>query len=424
MTSPSANRPENGSVSFRSYLFPILFITSLFYLNFIARIISAPLLPTIEADLAISHAQAGSLFLIISSGYFITLLGSGFISSRISHRKTIALSAVVLGLALIATSFSSSLWAVRAGLLLTGMASGFYLPSGLATLTSLVHPSAWGKAIAIHELAPNLSFITAPLIAEVLLLFLPWRGIFLLIGLFSLCAGCAFIRFGRGGNFQGQAPGFSSMIILLREPSFWIMLILFSLGIGVTLGIYTMLPLYLVTEHGIDRSLANTVVSLSRISCIVMAFAGGWASDRFGAKRSIGVILLLSGVMTVLLGNTTGSFIIAAVFLQPLIAACFFPPGIAALSSIGPPAVRNVTISLTIPFAFVIGSGVIPAGIGLVGDAGSFGLGITIVGILTIFGAILSHFLCLGDMRATDAVTDDPVCNPSSERLPEVTTTN
>ncbi len=386
-------KPAPDTPPFRTFIFPILFITSLFFLNFIARIIPAPLLPVIEADLGIGHAQAGSMFLIISCGYFITVLGSGFLSSRISHRNTIVVSAMTLGLALIATSLSTNLWAIRLGLLLTGLASGLYLPSGLSTVTSLVPSRDWGKAIAIHELAPNTSFIAAPLLAELLLVILPWRGVFFLIGLFSLIMGCAYLRFGKDGAFRGQAPSFAALGILMRDPSFWIVFILFSLGISVTLGIYAMLPLYLVSEHGIDRSLANTYVSLSRVACVAMAFVGGWANDRFGPKRSLGVICALSGFIVVFLGNATGTGIIIAVFLQPLIAACFFPPAIAAVSSIGPAQVRNVSISLTIPFAFIIGAGLIPTGIGFIGESGSFGLGISLVGVLTLFGAVLSQFL-------------------------------
>ncbi|HQQ15302.1 MAG TPA: MFS transporter [Deltaproteobacteria bacterium] len=384
---------NNGSAPFRSFIFPILFITSLFFLNFIARIIPAPLMPTIEVDLGIGHAQAGSMFLIISSGYFASILGSGFLSARISHRNTIVVSAVSLGLALIATSFSTNLWAIRSGLLLIGLTSGIYLPSGLSTVTSLVSPRDWGKAISIHELAPNTSFVAAPLLAELLLIVLPWRGVFFLIGLLSLVMGCAFFRFGKGGAFRGQAPSFAALGIIMRDPSFWIMLVLFCLGISVTLGIYTMLPLYLVNEHDISRSLANTYVSLSRVSCIAMVFVGGWANDRFGPKRSLGVILALSGLVTVLLGNISGTGIVIAVFLQPLVAAGFFPPAVAAISSIGPAHMRGVSISLTIPFAFLIGAGLIPTGIGFVGESGSFGLGICIVGVLTLLGAILSQLL-------------------------------
>lgn len=388
-----AHTPSDGDLPFRSFVLPILFLSSLFLLTFIARIIPAPLMPSIEADLGISHAQAGSMFLIISFGYFVAILGSGFVSARISHRNTIAFSAVSVGLALVITAFSTNLWAIRLGLLLIGLASGLYLPSGLSTVTSLVSPRDWGKAISIHELAPNASLVAAPLLAELLLLVLPWRGVFLLIGLVSLALGCAFFRFGRGGDFPGQAPSFAALGILMRESSFWIMLILYCLGIGVALGVYTMLPLYLVSEHDIGRSLANTYVSLSRVSCIPMVFVGGWANDRFGPKRSLGVILGLSGLLLVLLGSVGGSGIILVVFLQPLVAACFFPPAVAVVSSIGPRHIRNVSISLTIPLAFLVGGGLIPTVIGYVGEAGSFGLGISMVGVLTLLGAVLSQFL-------------------------------
>ena len=70
--------PEEKSDRFRNYLGPLLILTSIFFVNFISRIIPAPLMPKIETDLNISHAQAGSFFLLISIGYFVTLIGSGF----------------------------------------------------------------------------------------------------------------------------------------------------------------------------------------------------------------------------------------------------------------------------------------------------------------------------------------------------------
>jgi NNP family nitrate/nitrite transporter-like MFS transporter len=61
----------------------------------------------------LNHGDAGSLFLFLSLGYFIALLGSGHISSRISHKKTIAVSAIAVGIALSAVSLSKSLFALR-----------------------------------------------------------------------------------------------------------------------------------------------------------------------------------------------------------------------------------------------------------------------------------------------------------------------
>ena len=97
------------------------------------------------------------------------LLGSSFVSSRLGHRKTIILSTVALGVALLFIGLSRQLWMVRSGFFARGMAAGLHLPSGISTLTELVNPRHWGKAISIHELAPNSSFVAAPLLAEVLL---------------------------------------------------------------------------------------------------------------------------------------------------------------------------------------------------------------------------------------------------------------
>ena len=46
---------------------------------------------------------------------------------------------------------------------------------------------------------------------------------------------------------------------LVRTPAFWIMLVLFGLGVSSTVGIYAMLPLYLVVERGMAPSWARNV---------------------------------------------------------------------------------------------------------------------------------------------------------------------
>ena len=95
----TGGQQTNLHTNFGAGMIPLLLLTSIFFVNFLARIVLAPLMPGIESDLEISHAEAGSLFLVISLGYFVSLLGSGFISSRLTHKRTIILSAMVLGLA-------------------------------------------------------------------------------------------------------------------------------------------------------------------------------------------------------------------------------------------------------------------------------------------------------------------------------------
>lgn len=378
---------------FKTHLFSILFLTSIFFLNFLSRIILAPLLPTIEENLGISHGEAGSLFLLISFGYFGALLASGFVSSRILHRRTIAVSALSLGIALNLTAFSHGLLGMRTGLILLGMAAGLYLPSGIASITHLVDARNWGKALAIHEVAPNLAFVAAPLVAEFLLGWISWRGILVVLGSLTIAASMVFSRFGRGGDFPGSAPGFSACKTLFRLPAFWIMTVLFMLGISSTLGLYTMLPLFLVTEHGMDRSLANELIGLSRVLSIAMALVAGVVNDRLGPKFTLMAVFILTGTMTILLGLAPGSRVILLVFIQPLVAVSFFPPAFALLSTVGPPEVRNISVSLAVPMGFMVGGGVMPLFIGFMGDQGQFAGGIVAVGALISAGALLAAIL-------------------------------
>ncbi len=377
----------------RSQLPVLLFLALLFFINFTARIIFSPLMSTIEADLSLTHSDAGLLFLLISFGYFMGMMGSGFLSAAVTHKKTISLSAIAVGLTLLPISFSSNKWILLIGLFVLGLSAGLYLPSGLATLTSIINPRQWGKAIAVHEMAPNLGFVAAPLLAEMFMLWYSWRIILLVLGVTSLLMGLANARFGKRGELRGQPPKFGAIQTLVKKRSFLIMLLLFCAGIGGFLGIYTMLPLYLVTEHGMDREMANTLVAISRIPGLAIVFIAGWATDRFGPKRTLVWIFMLTGILTMALGFAKGFWISVFVFIQPMIAVCFPPAALVALSLIGPHETRNIAVSITIPFAFIIGGGMLPILIGILGDAGAFGLGIVMVGGLILLTSILPRYL-------------------------------
>jgi NNP family nitrate/nitrite transporter-like MFS transporter len=333
------------------------------------------------------------MFLMIALGYFTTMMASGFVSSRLDQRRTIVVSALSLSAALLLTGFAGGLWSLRGAFILVGLAAGLYLPSGIATITSLAPQKSWGKALAIHEMAPNLAFLMAPVIAEVLIHWLSWRRIEMLLGLLTLTAALAFARFGKGGRFKGRAPNPEVIRMLIRQRNFWIMMGLFSLGVSGTMGVYNMMTLYLVQESELTRSGANALLSASRISGLFMAFAAGWAADRLGPKRALKVILSCSGAATLSLGFLTGLGLMVAVFLQAALAAAYFPAGFSALGRIGRPEERSVVVSLAVPLAYVMGGGVLPTVIGVMGEHVSFAAGMTLAGVVILSGPVLVRFL-------------------------------
>ncbi|HDS17034.1 MAG TPA: MFS transporter [Proteobacteria bacterium] len=398
---PSTERAKiylamNNPESFISRLPWVLLLSSVFLLNFLARILFSPLLPAIETEFNIGHAAAASLFVYLSGGYFAALLGSGFLSARIPHRLILSGSAVGVGVILLLGASSQSLAYLRLTALCLGLVCGPYLPSAIATLTDTVPHQHWGKALAIHELAPNLAFTMAPVITACLLSQVSWRWVLVGPGMISILMGILFLRFGSGGQFCGQPPRFAICRSLFAVPTFWIIVLLFTLGISATMGLFNILPAYLVSHFGMSTTSANTLASLSRVLTLVTVFFGGWATDHLGPRRTLIVVLGITGMLTAALGLVPVSALVMAktlVFLQPLLAVVFFPAGFAIIAGVAPAENRNLAVSLVVALAFLLGGGFAPYVVGICGDAGHFSWGIFLLGCLVFSGALVAPFL-------------------------------
>jgi len=374
---------------------PVIFVTAIFYLNFTSRVILAPLLPVIEKDLGIGHGEAGSLFLYIACGSGVGLLGSGFVSSRLTHRTIITLTILLVGITLMAISLSNSLPLMRAGLVFMGIFGGFYVPSAIATLTGLARQEHWGRALAIHELGPNLGFITVPLLAEALLKFFSWRGSLAMIGAASVFMGILFLFLGKGGKHKGEPPRFQFMSKIVRSPSYWVMVSLFTVSIGSSVGIYSMIPLFLVNDLNMDRTWANTLIGSSRVFGIVVLFLSGWITNRFGPKNAMAFFLSTTAVFTLLFGALRGPALTPAImFFQAASVACLFPVGFTVLSLLFPLQLRGVAVSLVMLVAFLLGGGLLPSAIGHWAEAFSFSSAFVLFGVLCL--ALLPIFIRAG----------------------------
>ncbi|MBA3005875.1 MAG: MFS transporter [Proteobacteria bacterium] len=380
--------------TFSKVISSLLFLAGLFFLNFTSRVIFSPLLPIIEGEFGLGHAEAGSFFLLISGGYFFSILSSGFVSARINHKNTIALSTIASGITLIALSYCSTLFWMRIGLFCLGLSAGLYLPSGLASIKRLVEPAYLARGMAVHELAPNLGYIAAPVLADLMIISSSWQQGLMWLGICMAGAGLVYGIAGRGSHERGKSLDILSAQNILSRPEFWLLVLLFSLAICSSLGVYAMLPLFLVSEQGMTPERASHFLAFSRIAALMMPLLAGWYGDRVGNRTIMAFVLLIAGLCTVLLGLVSSfSWLVLLVILQPVFAVCFFPSGFAVLSALGVEGEGALAVSLCIPAAFLLGGGVFPVLIGLIGDHASIGVGFMVAGTAMMAGATLSFFV-------------------------------
>lgn len=373
----------------------LLFLTILFFLNFVARILFSPLLPLISREFNLEHAAAGSLFFLISSGYAFSILMSGQVSSRLNHKRTIVLSVLGSGLMLLVLSQACSFFWLQIGLFFLGAAAGLYLPSGLASVARLVGPSHLAKGMAIHELAPNLAFIAAPLLIEWVLRVGSWRQGLLGMGLLLIVTAVGYWLGGTGNTEYGTSLTLKRIGTIAAAPGFWVMVLLFSLAICSSFGIYAMLPLFLVADRGMNTEEASHILAISRVAALVMPLLGGWLGDRVGNRRIMTGSLWSAGLLTICTGFVPDFWLMTVVVAQAMLSVCFFPSGFAVLSSLEKKGGGSV-VSLCVPVAFVIGGGILPVLIGAVGDRLNLGAGLMVVGLAMLIGGMLSTFVSFG----------------------------
>ena len=368
-------------------LFLLLF-WSLWFLNFSTRTVLSPLLPIFESELHISHALAGSIFLFLAVGYTSSLLASNWFTPRIGFKKSIAAGFLILTGALVALVFTRTYWGLGAVAFVLGFGAGLYLPSALPLLTSTIHPDRWGKAIAFHETAATSSILVIPLLAAAALRFLHWK--WLVAVLSGLCLAATIVFLARSPDLRPKEEEKTPFSRVLRRRDFWIMAILWSFAAAGGLGLYNLMPLFLVNERGLPIDLANSIFGLSRIGGLVVTFLAGFLIDRFGVKRVLLISLLASGfsITGIALAESFPLLVTMLVF-QATSIPVFFPAGLVAVSKLTGFGDRSAFAGATVAVGVVFGLGIAPTLLGTAADLWSFQAGMLVQGLLTMGACFL-----------------------------------
>jgi NNP family nitrate/nitrite transporter-like MFS transporter len=374
----------------RGLLF-LLFLWFIWFVNFSIRIVFAPILPLVEDEFLVNHAQASSIFIFLSTGYGVAVIFSGFFSGRFGYKKSIILSLLLLSLIAFLIPFVHKFFMLYLFAFVLGFSVGFYLPSAIPLITEYYSEKDWGKAIAVHDTGASSAIFATPFVALFLLHFFPWRGIFVVFG--CIYVACSIVFCFVSTEVKITNPTKAVFNDLIKIKSLWLMAIIWVFGAGANLGIYSIVPLYLTKELQLNIDYANTILGVSRLGAVGVAIACGFLIDRFNLRKVMFLVMIITGIFTVFMGLVSVRYIGIVLFLQAFFVTAFFPVGLVAIAKTFSREMRSLATGIILALAIAFGGGIMPYLLGVSGDLYSFRLGIVILGIFVALSSTLIFHL-------------------------------
>lgn len=370
----------------------LLLFWGLWYFNFSSRTVLAPVLPLIEDALGINHAMAGSFFFAFYVGNTIALIGSGLTSLRVGYKKSLLLSFLIMVVCYPALSMVNSYHLFLAATFFMGISAGFYVPNAIPLITAAFPKAHWGKAISVHETAAGFSILSMPFLIVFLLRFVHWRSVFWILA--AACLVMIFFLMAFSPDPRPRREQKDRLSVVLRRKEFWIIGALWvSCGIA-SIGIYNIVPLFLVKERSIAMDVANTVFGFSRAGGFIGMILIGFILDRFNIKKLLYVVTAAAGLTTMGLALSQSYWLLVAMlFLQATFSVVFFPIGLMAIAKITSQSERSLFTGVLMSFSSIVGPGLSPILLGAVADVWSFQLGIMIAGILICLSCLTYRHL-------------------------------
>jgi NNP family nitrate/nitrite transporter-like MFS transporter len=382
----------------------LLIFWSLWFLNASTRMVLSPLLPIIEDELTITHALAGSLFFYMSVGATISVFMSGWISRHLGYKRSVIYSFTTLALVLLCLRYAHTYDYSAVFYFLMGLASGIYLPCAIPLITSLFSRDHWGKAIGFHDTAASSSFLAMPILVALLLRFYYWKSIFVILS--GACMMLVIFFWVLVPDPHPQEARNSRYSNVLRRKEFWIMAILWTIAATAATGVYSIIPLFLVKEKGIQLELANTIFGFSRIGGVFATILVGFLLDRYDVKRILLLILLITGLSTVGMALAQALWLLVGMLaIQATTSVVFFPSAITAISTITPFKERSTFMGVILAISTLLSIGFVPVGLGALADRWSFQVGIFMIGVLTLLSCVLVR----GVKKMVDPFEPDPL---------------
>jgi MFS transporter, FSR family, fosmidomycin resistance protein len=353
-------------------------------------------LPIWQTEFALSYAAVGLLRMIYSGTMASLQIPAAHIAERIGGGSVLAVGTALCGLCYCLAGIGDGFWPLVAALFLGGIGAATQHPIGSALVTRSFTGGRALTAFGTYNFAGDIGKVLLPAAATILIMFMPWRPAYGLLGVLGIAAAAAIFIFAPRLPPERAAQSAPSESLpqqgRVRLRSGFYILIVLGIADSVVRGAFFVLLPFLLIEKGATVVTAGMALTLVFIGGAVGKFACGWI------VRWIGLI------STVVLAAVLSAAGVLAVMLLPLNLVLVVLPllGI-ALNGVTTAIYGSVpnyakperrTHALSIFYTVTIGSAALsPPLSGLVGDLIGISSAIIVVSLLTLANIPLAFAL-------------------------------
>jgi sugar phosphate permease len=307
--SPAGDKPV-------PYRWVIVSLAILSYtISMIARFAWPPLVTVVAPELSISMTEAGAFMTSFYIGYVITQIPSGVLADRFGVRWLLTMTLVVQAAS---TGFLGSISDFQTGFALrvvSGLSGGCVYAACFRAVTRWFSPKERGLAFGLLMSGPSLGLALANIVAPGLESLFGWRGVFRIVGGFSLVSGLVVALLMRedpagrraAAPGAGKPPSFIDGLRYVLSNRAILLLCLAGFSyIWVFVGFISWANAYLKQVLKMSLGEAGAIMTAVALFGLVVSPVAGLQAGKRGQGREFlmgASVLLIAGV--VLFGHAT-----------------------------------------------------------------------------------------------------------------------
>jgi predicted MFS family arabinose efflux permease len=259
----------------------------------LARIVFAPLLQPVAADLDVTTASLGVVTSAAWLGSAAPRLPTGYLLTRVPRHYVVGSTGVLVVGTSVFTALSQSVFHLTLGAFLMGVSSGMYFTAA-NPLVSELFPNRVGTVIGIHGMSSQIGAVVAPLVVSAVLFVSDWRTTFLCIGVIAAVTTVVFVWAARRMALPDAGSEDRNLFVAIRAQWPTILTGILLLGAAGFLwnGLFNLFGDYLELTKDIDPGTGRVLLSVMFAAGLPAFIITGRLADRV---PNVPLLLVLLG---------------------------------------------------------------------------------------------------------------------------------